>query len=443
LGVIEQFLNHIEQHKLCKPTDRVLLAVSGGIDSMIMVHLFHRAGFSIAIAHCNFQLRGADSDGDEDFVKATARQLNIPCFINRFETAQYAEVSKLSTQMAARELRYTWFEELLAEHSFDFLATAHHLNDSLETVLLNWVHGASLEGFTGIPVQHGKIIRPMLFATRDAIEQYAQQNTITWREDISNQTDDYQRNFIRHRIIPALKEINPSLESTVQRGFTKAQGEIFLIKDAFDTWREKYTHTSERRITIQKNYFSGLPHEASILWKFLKMYGFNYDVCTDIIESLPGQSGKRFFSSSYQLVIDRELLIVTPSVDFVNDVYIEEDQHQAQLDSWQMDIYTPTAILKSTDPLEATLDADSIVFPLVWRKWKAGDAFFPLGMNHRKKVSDFLIDQKISVADKDSVTVLESQGEIIWIVGYRIDNRFKLTDKTSRALTFKVSSHFR
>jgi tRNA(Ile)-lysidine synthase len=440
--VIEQFLNHIERHGLYKPADRILLAISGGIDSMVMLHLFQQAGFTTAVAHCNFQLRGKDADGDEEFVSATAQQLNIPCFVNRFETAQYAELTKLSTQMAARELRYAWFEELLGKYRFNVLATAHHLNDSIETVLLNWVHGSSLEGFTGIPVKHNGVIRPLLFATREQIEQYAKEHNITWREDVSNQSDDYQRNFIRHQIIPALKEINPSLESTVQRGFAKARAEVNWMQQGFDAWREKYTATTGDKVTIQKEYFTGALHEASVLWKFAKTFGFNYDTCADVVRSLSGQSGKRFFSPSHQLVADRNVLVITPHSIALNDVTIKSDQSEAHLGSWRLEISRSATFQKSATTNQATLDAAHIKFPLTWRTWKAGDAFFPLGMNHRKKVSDFLIDLKLTRTDKESVTVLESQGEIIWIAGYRIDNRFKITDHTREAVIFTLYPHF-
>lgn len=440
--MLEQFLNHIDRHCLCKPADRILLAVSGGIDSMVMLHLFQQAGFTIAVAHCNFQLRGKDADGDEEFVATAAQQLNVPCFINRFETAQYAEVTKLSIQMAARELRYTWFEELLEKYRFNVLATAHHLNDSIETVLLNWVHGSSLEGFTGIPVKHDDVIRPLLFATREQIEQYAKEHNITWREDVSNQSNDYQRNFIRHQIIPALKEINPSLENTVQRGLAKSLSEVNWIQEGFGAWKEKYTTTAADKVTIRKEYFTGMPHEASVLWKFIKAFGFNYDTCTDVVHSLSAQAGKRFFSSSHQLVIDRELLLITQHTIVLNDVTIEGDQSEAHLGSWRMEISRSATFQKSSIPYQATLDASHINFPLTWRTWKAGDAFYPLGMNHRKKVSDFLIDLKLSRTDKESVTVLESQGEIIWIAGYRIDNRFKITDHTREVVIFTLYPHF-
>jgi tRNA(Ile)-lysidine synthase len=439
--VLEQFLNHIERHSLCKPADRILLAVSGGIDSMVMLHLFHQAGFTIAVAHCNFQLRGKDADGDEAFVSATAEQLNIPCFVNRFETAQYAEVTKLSIQMAARELRYTWFEELLDKYRFNALATAHHLNDSLETVLLNWVHGASLAGFTGIPVKHAGVIRPLLFATREQIELYAREHNITWREDVSNQSDDYQRNFIRHQVIPALKQINPSLENTVQRGIAKASAEVNWIKEGFDVWKEKYTTTIADKVSIHKQYFTGAPHEASVLWKFIKAFGFNYDTCADVVRSLSG-SGKRFFSPSHQLVVDRDYLLITPHSIALDAITIETDQSEAQLGSWRMEINRSTTFQKSAAQHQATLDAAHIKFPLTWRTWKAGDAFYPLGMSNRKKVSDFLIDLKLSRTDKESVTVLESLGEIIWVAGYRIDNRYKITDHTREVVIFTLYPHF-
>src|SRR5688500_3351024 len=224
--MLEQFLNHITRFRLCEKSDRILVAISGGVDSMTMLHLFQQAGYQFSVAHCNFQLRGKESDDDEIFVKDVCQQLQIPVYTRRFETESFAWEQGLSIQMAARDLRYAWFNELMNLHDYQLLATGHHLDDSMETILLNITKGSSTEGLAGIPVKNGKIIRPLLFASRAQVEKYAGEIDIRWREDKSNLTDDYQRNFIRHHIIPKLKELNPSLETTWQHGIEKIQGDL-------------------------------------------------------------------------------------------------------------------------------------------------------------------------------------------------------------------------
>jgi tRNA(Ile)-lysidine synthase len=438
----EQFLNHIQKHSLCQHGDKILLAVSGGLDSVVMLHLFKEAGFSVGVAHCNFQLRGNESDGDEDFVKQCCEQLNVPVFVKRFDTQSYGWENNLSIQMAARELRYSWFEHLLEEKHYDFLATGHHFDDTVETILLNWIKGTAVEGLAGIPVKNKKVIRPLLFATRAQVEKHAAEKGIQWREDQSNLTDDYQRNFIRHQIVPKLKELNPSLETTLHTGIEKLQSDIALLHVQVEEWRRNFISREGEKIAISKKGFDSFPQGVHLLWRCIKEYEFNFEQAREIIHGLHGQSGKRFLSPSYQLVIDREHLILSPHEKFWDDVVIQEGQREAILGSFEMEIEKTTSVEISKDSLIAKLDADKLKFPLRWRKWKAGDFFYPLGMDHKRKLSDFLIDNKVALTDKDSVTVLESAGEIAWVVGYRIDNRFKITPQTRSALTFTINLYF-
>ncbi len=440
-SVQEQFLNHIDKYKLFKEEQRILLAVSGGLDSIVMLKLFMEAGFQIGIAHCNFQLRGKESDEDERFVRDYCKKHNLPFFHKRFNTVEYARENRISKQMAARELRYAWFAEVLDQEGFDLIATAHQLNDSIETILLNWINGSSLEGFTGIPVRNGKIIRPLLYATRADLEHYAKNNNLEWREDSSNSTTDYQRNFIRHKITPLLYELNPSMENTVQRGLNKLAGEKEFFELAFEKWKNEYVDHALEKITIGKGAFERLPHGASILHRLINHLGFNYDVCVSILEALHGQSGKKFIGAAHDLVIDRDELILIPKVDLWKDVSIQEGQRQVIMGSWCMELMEAGAF-HTTDNLEAVVDVDKIKFPLVWRSWKSGDVFYPLGMEHRKKVSDLLIDEKVSMAEKSRVTVLESEGQIIWVVGHRIDNRYKVTSETRKLVRFLVTPYF-
>lgn len=439
--MLEQFLIHIQKHALCQRGDKIMLAVSGGVDSVVMLHLFKEAGFSVAVVHCNFQLRGKESDGDEDFARQLCAAMSTPFFVKRFETQAFAWENNLSIQMAARELRYSWFDHLLEENHYKFLATGHHFDDSVETILLNWIRGSSVEGLAGIPVKNGKIIRPLLFATRAQVEVYAKEKRIQWREDQSNLTDDYQRNFIRHQIVPKLKELNPSLQSTLHTGIEKLESDLELLHKQVEEWRREFVSSTGEKLTIAKKGFDSFPQGVHLLWRSIKEYGFNFEQAREIIHGLHGQSGKRFLSPTHQLVIDREHLILSPHENFWNDIIIEQDQKSAILGSWKMGIEKSNSEI-SKDSLVAKLDADKLKFPLRWRKWKSGDFFYPLGMDHKRKLSDFLIDNKVALTDKDSVTVLESEGEIVWVVGYRIDNRFKITPQTRSALSFSIAPYF-
>ncbi|MBL0739915.1 tRNA lysidine(34) synthetase TilS [Chryseolinea lacunae] len=436
----EQFLNHIARFDLCTPGDTLLLAVSGGVDSMAMLHLFHAAGYNLGVAHCNFQLRGKASDGDEAFVHDACTALNIPVFVRRFDTEAYAWENGLSTQMAARELRYAWFEEIRTTHHYAYLATGHHFDDSMETILLNITRGASTEGMAGIPVKNGTIIRPLLFATRAQVEKYAADKKLSWREDESNLTDDYQRNFIRHQIIPLLKELNPSLETTWQAGIEKIQGELAVLHEAFALWGKKYITQAGDKITLTKQGLQAHPQAQSLLWRFVKTFGFNFEQAKEVVQALRGQPGKKFLSATHLLVIDRDVLIITPHQHHWHDVTVAHDTTESTLGPWHLRIEPCAPNERGTSGTEAVLDASLLRYPLLWRKWKPGDAFHPLGMDHKKKLSDFFIDKKLSIADKESATVLESHGHIVWVAGHRIDDRFKVTEATKQTLKFVLTT---
>ncbi len=280
--------------------------------------------------------------------------------------------------------------------------------------------------------------RPLLFATRAQVEKYARNNRIVWREDQSNLTDDYQRNFIRHQIIPKLKELNPSLEATWQTGIEKIQGDLELLHHSFDDWKNKFISEESDKILIDKKAFSTYAGGASVLWRFIKTYSFNFEQAREIISALKGQSGKRFLSPSHLLVVDREAIIVTSHPQEWNAVNIENQTHESCLGPWKLHISNEVEITPGANKMEAALDADQLEFPLVWRKWKNGDSFQPLGMDHKKKLSDFLVDNKLSLVDKNNITVLESVGRIVYVVGWRIDDRFKITNQTKRILKVKV-----
>ena len=437
--MLEQFLNHIEQNDLCDKSDAILLAVSGGVDSMAMLYLFREAGFRIGVAHCNFQLRGKESEADEEFVREVCKELDVPFYSRRFETEAFAWENTLSIQMAARELRYAWFEELLIKNTYRCLATGHHFDDSMETILLNLTRGSATDGLAGIPIKNGNVIRPLLFASRKQIEKYAAMKGLVWREDLSNLTDDYQRNFIRHQVVPKLKELNPSLELTWQSGIEKIHGDLALLHHAFAHWKKQFITESVERITIQKNAFVSFSHGGSLLWRFIKSFGFNFEQSKEIISSLNGQPGKRFFSSSHLLVVDRDLLIITSIQHDWHEVLIEKGQLQSLLGPWHLQMEIVRELPDRINENEAYLEESMVTFPITWRKWKAGDSFVPLGMEHKKKLSDFFIDRKVSMADKELVTLLESDGKIVWVAGHRIDDRFKVTSKTTSIVKFTLT----
>lgn len=422
----DEFVKHLSTKRLCTREDKILLAVSGGIDSMVMLHLFQANRFNVSVAHANFQLRQRESDGDEQFVKDYCAQHGIPFFFKRFTTSEYAANNSLSIQMAARELRYAWFDQLTNENHFDFIATAHHLNDSIETTLLSFVRGSGSEGLDGIAPKNGKIIRPLLFATRDQIAHYAQENKIAWREDSSNASDDYQRNFIRHKVVPILKDLNPSLEDSFQDSLEKIASANELTMLGLERWREKNVQNKNDQILLSKKGFDGFQNPAGLLWHLVKQFGFNLDQCSQAIKALNGQSGKHFTSHEYELTIDREHLILSKKENSHMEVQIDKGQHEVHLGNLVLKIQETEKIEISKDPFVANLDASKIKFPLVWRKWRPGDSFHPLGMDHKKKLSDFFVDQKISLVDKEKITVLESGNEIVWVIGHRVDDRYKI-----------------
>lgn len=440
--MLEQFLNHINQHELCNPTGRVLLAVSGGLDSMVMLHLFKKADYSVAVAHCNFQLRGAEADEDERFVADACQSLDVPFYSKKFATKNYAQENRVSIQVAARDLRYAWFQQLMDDHGFEHLATAHHVNDSLETVLLKWIHGSSLESFAGIPVQNKKIIRPMLFATRTLLSDFASEKGIMWRSDSSNDSDDYQRNFIRNQVIPKLKEINPALESTFQHGLKKITGELEFLKEQLEQWKKDHVHEKGGQVLIDKAALLNARFSDSLLWRVVREYGFNIDQCHDMMEAMHSQPGKKFIGTSHLLTLDRNHLIISPYDEAYEAVTIRENNEAVVRGVWEISLEKTKSKEISTNSTIALLDAGKIKFPLTWRYWQPGDHFYPLGMENRKKLSDFLIDKKIPVADKNGISVVESAGEIIWVVGHRIDNRFKITSETQSVLKLTVLPYF-
>ena len=441
LAVLEQLLNHINRSSLCKTTDKILVAVSGGLDSMVMLHLLKSAGFTVGVAHCNFRLRGPESDADEQFVRDTCRQLDIPFHTRHFDTNSFALERAVSIQMAARDLRYDFFQQIIANFGYDYVATAHHWDDVIESVFLNLLRGTGIDGIRGIAVKKQNIIRPMMFATRDMIHAYALASGIRWRDDASNDTDDYRRNFLRHQVIPRLKELNPSFVEGFRDTHDRLLGTRAFARAFIDEVRQTALESrSNDSLHIGIAAIRKAPFPPVLLWELIKHLGFKYDQCKRI--TADHQPGKTFLSETHQLVVDRSQYIIEArrQKGFVTEM-IQKGQRRVGTPPHCLSLLETSAhdFELQKDACIAQLDAGLLKYPLTWRRWKAGDYFVPLGMRVEKKVSDLLIDLKIPFNAKADVTVLESAGEIVWIVGHRISDRYKVTPTTGSVLIVKNS----
>lgn len=438
--MIERFLSFKNKHQLFQDGQRILAAVSGGIDSSVMVHMLHKAGVDFAIAHCNFGLRGEESDADEIFVKKLAKKYKVPFYVQHFETLAFATTEKISIQMAARALRYEWFYKLLEQEGYDYVATAHHMNDLAETVLLNITKGTGIAGFHGILPKNNKVIRPILFMEKDDILEYTASQQLIWREDSSNSSNKYQRNLLRNEVIPKLKEINPNFENTLNQTAEKITGIEAWFLNQVQQLGQRIMQQDAGNIFIRFEELLTHPQNAIILFELLKPYNFNYDQSKNIIAVLQEEAGKLFNSPTHQLVKDREHLVIS-SRNLENFRSAEIEQGQKEYVSEQLrlsfELKDAAGFKIPTDPQTACLDAALLQWPLHLRKWKEGDWFVPLGMNNKKKISDFLTDEKVPLNLKAQTQVLTSGGAIVWVVGKRIDNRYKISDETQQVLVVK------
>jgi tRNA(Ile)-lysidine synthase len=441
--MLTEFKNNIEGHNLFRFGERILLAVSGGVDSVVMAHLFAEVGYACGIAHCNFQLRGADSDRDEQFVRSLGGSLEMPVYVERFDVERETKEKGISIQMAARDLRYQWFQELADQHGFDTIATAHNLNDSVETTLLNLTRGTGIRGLPGIPLRNGRVIRPILFATRKEIESYARLNNISFREDASNRETKYQRNKIRHDVIPSLEQINPGFLETMSANMCR-MGEIVEILDHTVTQvREVLFKRENGRIMVTIEEIRKLKPIGTWLFELFSPFGFSQAQCESIQHIFDADSGKRFISPTHQLFKDRNhLILVETKTEVFDRYYLDSPDHLSSL-PFSMDVeIMDRADLKQIpgDRNTACLDYNEIQFPLTIRHWLHGDHFVPLGMDQMKKVSDFFVDEKVSVPEKERTWILAYGKKIAWIMGHRIDNRFRITEKTKRVLLLRLQS---
>ena len=438
LDSVRQF---IAEHGLFSlENDPVLVAVSGGLDSVVLLDVLHRLGVQVAVAHCHFGLRGEDADADEQFVRKLAKQYGLPYFAEFFRTKEYAEQEGISTQMAARFLRYRWFEQLRQVQQLACIATAHHQRDEAETMLLNLTHGTGLAGLHGIQVKNGHVVRPLLGLGRDDLHEYLVARGLRWREDASNASPVYQRNRLRHEVLPVLRAINPNLDQTLHGTAERVGGAEEIVRryveeTSAQARRDDAEVTYLNIATLQKTAATTL-----VLHELLRPFGFAWPVVKDVVAAFGGEPGRRFDSPTHRLVKDREHLVITPRrlTQFgtfqlaagQTDLWADGLRLKTELHEEAQHFLIPRS--KST----AALDADKLKFPLTLRKWQEGDWFMPLGMKGKKLLSDFLIDQKVPLNLKDDVRVLTSgDGKICWVVGWRVDDRFKVEEATERVLT--------
>lgn len=463
MNLVEKFKGHIKQHNLFHPKDKLLLAVSGGVDSVVLCELCKQAGYDFTIAHCNFQLRGEESERDENFVKELGKKYGVEVISKRFETSEFAKQRSIGTQEAARMLRYTWFMEICVQKmlpGFDkptdkpgwhttiypdapkwWVVTAHQLNDNIETLLMNFFKGTGIKGLKGITQTEGlmlpNLLRPLLFATRKEIEAFAVQHNLSWVEDSSNASDKYTRNYFRNKLIPAIQEVFPSVENNLADNIARFKEVEILYEQAIQQHKRNLLVEKDPEVHIPVLKLLKVQPLSTIVYEIFKDYDFTSRQTGEIIRLLKSESGKYIDSSTHRVLKNRNWLIISPKgAILTQNILIEEGEKQLFFEVGEIDLELLSAVnLKpQTFNLIAQLDASEIKFPMLLRKWKQGDYFYPLGMTKKKKLSRFFIDQKLSLNQKEKTWVIEMDKKIIWVVGLRIDNRFKITESTKNIL---------
>jgi len=478
MSLFNRFIDNIQNENLFQKKDILLVAVSGGVDSIVLCELCQQAGFHFEIAHCNFQLRGAESERDEAFVKSLGEKYTTKVFIKKFDTEKYAEEHKLSIQVAARELRYKWFDELIAPlndnqqlkadhnlqtsdivHHTSYIVTAHHANDNIETLLMNFFKGTGIKGLRGILPKQGKIIRPLLFARKEDLLSFAHDNNLSFVEDSSNSSDKYTRNYFRNQLIPSLQKVFPQAEENLLDNIERFKDIDMLYQQGLHLHKKKLMEHKGNEVHIPVLKLLKTEPLRTIMYEIIKDYGFTAHQTEEALHLLKSESGKYISSATHKIIKNRKWIIIAPINTLetkhilINEIDKEIDfelgklklkkhnQYQTQIPEHQT-----SNIKHQTSDLTAMLDAEIITFPLLLRKWKQGDYFYPLGMQNmpagrhgKKKLSRFFIDQKMSMTEKEQAWVIESDKRIIWIVGKRIDDRFKITEKTKTILQLSLS----
>lgn len=430
----DEFNNHLNSRLSFLKKGKILIAISGGIDSVVLTYLCHNFGLHLALAHCNFNLRGDESDADEGFVVELAEDLNIEVFTQRFNTEGYAKDNKQSIQMAARELRYNWFLELAEQLQFDYILTAHHADDNLETFLINFTRGTGLEGLTGIPETNGKFVRPLLPFSSEAIEAFAKANHIKWRDDSSNKLVKYLRNKLRHEVIPILKEINPSLLQSFNTTLKNLNDTADIVEESTNAVLKRAIITmDENHIAFKISEFKKVNNPKAYLFEVFKSFGFTE--WQDLVDLLDAETGKQVLSKTHRLIKNRDQLLLSSfkHENTPKEISISEGDAQKETPSGILFFDKTDAISKSEQNI-IYVDKNKLEYPLKLRKKQEGDVFYPLGMTGKKKVSKYFKDEKLSLLDKENTWLLCSGEAIVWVINRRADNRFRVTDSTKQIL---------
>jgi tRNA(Ile)-lysidine synthase len=444
MELFKKFVSYIQKENLFQPKDRLLLAVSGGVDSVVLCALCKKAGYDFSITHCNFKLRGTASETDEQFVQQLARIYNVPIHIKRFETTAIAIETKKSIEETARNLRYDWFETLRRENGFTWTVTAHHADDNIETVMMNFFRGTGIKGLRGILPKQGKIVRPLLFARRAELEGFISTNNMSFVTDHTNAENEYTRNYFRNIILPLVREIFPEAKENVLKNIQRFREIEILYRQAVDAHIKKLVEKKENEVHIPALKLLKAFPLATIVYEIIKNYDFTAHQVQEVIGLLKSETGKYIQSSTHRVIKNRNWLIISPVNNAIaQNILIGEKDKKIQFEAGEL-------CIEKLDKLPATLPADNtiamlnaaeVTFPLLLRKWKEGDYFYPLGMQKKKKVNRFLTDQKLSLPQKENVWVIEMNKKIIWIAGIRIDDRFKVTSSTSSILKLSISQN--
>lgn len=438
--LLQQFIKVVVEKRLFSPGDRLVVAVSGGVDSVVLCDLCHKAGFTFEIAHVNFQLRGQESMLDECFVKGLANHYHVPIHLNKFDTAAYAANNKVSVQVAARDLRYSWFSELL-EIDGGWLLTAHHADDNVETVLMNFFRGTGISGLRGMQMKHDKIVRPLLDFTKKDIIEYAKQSKLNWREDSSNASEKYSRNYFRNAVLPLIYKIYPEAEQNLLKNIAKFADAQLLYNQAVEQHKKHLLEAKDNEVHIPILKLKKTVPLSTVVFEIISAFGFSPQQVNEVIHLLDGDQGAYVQSETHRIIKNRKWLIISAIAeqDVQTFVIANTPTHVSFSKRKLMVDVLDTANELSKDPDVAQLDGRHVTFPLLLRKWKAGDYFYPLGMKKKKKVSRFLIDNKLSPTQKENVWVVESNKRICWVVGMRIDERFKILPTTKQVVSMTVS----
>ncbi len=440
-SVQSYFKNFFIENDINLAEDKYLLAVSGGIDSMVLFDLFLKNNINFSVASCNFQLRGKDSDNDLKFVENICIKNSINFYSTVLDVDKFSTMRKISTQMAARELRYDFFKKILEKHKYSYIVTAHHLDDNIETIIFNFIKSTGYKGLVGIPFNKNKILRPLINTSKEEIEDYAVSNNISWRLDKSNNSNKYSRNKIRNEVIPLLKEINPSLGKSLTESLKRIQKLSHDIKPRIDLFIQKFVDFKDDYINIKKDFIDDIEKYEILLFDFFQDYGFNYSQIENIIKSLKAKNQKKFISLNYELIIERKSIFIITKDFLVKTRYESKEIENIVLPFFNLSVkkYKKSLFTLNKSNNNAQLDFDKITYPICIRNYKKGEKFLPLGMRKNKKISDFLSDKKINYIIKlRQCVITDSTDSVLWVVGHQISNKFKVDSETKNILEFEI-----